>query len=89
MAPTECVQAAAMSGCGVEQPGGAGAMAGLTGERVLLTVEEAAHRLGIGRSFAWELVRRGELPSIRLGRLVRIPVGALDEWIQRKSRGQA
>ena len=64
-------------------------MASLTSERLLLTVEEAARRLGIGRSFAWELVRRGDLPSIRLGRLVRIPVGALDEWIQRKSRGQA
>ncbi len=64
-------------------------MAGLMSERLLLTVEEAAQRLGIGRSFAWELVRRGELPSVRLGRLVRIPVGALDEWIQRKSRGQA
>jgi len=68
-------------------PETSGAMTATTGERLLLTVEEAAHRLGIGRSFAWELVRRGELPSIRLGRLVRVPVDALDEWIQRKSRG--
>jgi excisionase family DNA binding protein len=64
-------------------------MAEMVNERLLLTVEETAQRLGIGRSFAWELVHRGELPSIRLGRLVRIPVDALDEWLQRKSRGQA
>ncbi len=64
-------------------------MAEMVNERLLLTVEEAARRLGIGRSFAWELVRKGELPSIRLGRLVRIPVRTLDEWVQRKARGHA
>lgn len=64
-------------------------MAEMVNERLLLTVEEAARRLGIGRSFAWELVRKGELPSIRIGRLVRIPVRTLDEWVQRKARGHA
>ncbi len=62
-------------------------MVATTNERLLLTVEEAARRLGIGRSLAWELVRNGDLPSIRLGPLVRIPVRALDDWIQRKARG--
>lgn len=52
-----------------------------TGERLLLTVEEAAQRLGIGKTLAWELVWHGVLPSIRLGRCVRIPVAALEAWI--------
>ena len=62
-------------------------MTATTGERLLITVEEAARRLGIGRSLAWRLVRSGELPSVRLGRLVRIPERALEEWLSRQLRG--
>jgi excisionase family DNA binding protein len=46
-------------------------------ERILLTVEEAAERLGIGRTFAWRLVRTGELESVQIGRLRRIHVDAI------------
>lgn len=60
-----------------------------TTERLLLTVEEAARRLGIGRSLAWRLVRDGELPSVRLGRLVRVPERALEDWLKRRMRGDA
>lgn len=52
-------------------------------QRLLLTVEEAAERLGIGRTLAWQLVRQGELPVVRLGRCVRVPQRALVEWIAR------
>lgn len=38
----------------------------------LLFVGEAAHWLGIGKSLAYELVRTGALPSVRLGRLLRV-----------------
>ena len=41
--------------------------------RLVLTVAEAAELLGISRALAYELVARGELPSIRLGRRVVIP----------------
>jgi excisionase family DNA binding protein len=59
-------------------------MAEGTTERLLLTVEEAARRLGIGRTLAWQLVRQGELPVVRLGRCVRIPWQALQEWVARQ-----
>jgi len=62
-------------------------MTATTGERLLITVEEAARRLGIGRSLAWRLVRSGELPSVRLGRLVRIPEQALADWLKLRIRG--
>ena len=44
-----------------------------------LTVEEAAHRLGISRTLAYELARRDELPVrvIRLGRRLVVPEPAL------------
>jgi excisionase family DNA binding protein len=41
-------------------------------ERVLLTVEEAAKQLGIGKTKAYQLVRSGDLGSVQIGRLRRI-----------------
>ncbi len=51
-------------------------------ERMTITVEEAARRLGIGRSLAYELVARGDLPSIKIGRLRRVPIVALESWFK-------
>jgi len=42
-------------------------------DRLVCTVAEAAHLLGISRAFAYELVARGEIPVIRLGRRIVIP----------------
>jgi excisionase family DNA binding protein len=42
-----------------------------------VSVEELAAWLGIGRSLAYDLVRRGVVPAVRFGRLVRIPRSAL------------
>jgi excisionase family DNA binding protein len=52
-------------------------------ERVLLTVEEAAERLGIGRSMAFRLIRDGEIGSVQIGRLRRIPASAVNEYAVR------
>ena len=49
-------------------------------ERVLLTVEQAAKRLGIGRTSAWRLIRTGELESVRIGTLRRVHTSAVDEY---------
>jgi excisionase family DNA binding protein len=51
--------------------------------KLLLTVDEAAHRLGIGRSHAYVYVLKGDLPSIKIGRSRRVPVQALREFIER------
>lgn len=53
----------------------------------LLTVTEAARRLALGRATTYQLVRRGEIPSIRVGRAVRVPVHALDAWIAARTTG--
>lgn len=54
-------------------------------DRLLLRVEEAARLLDISRGLAYELIARGELPSVRLGRLVRIPRHALEMWLDRQA----
>lgn len=51
----------------------------------LLTVPEAAQLLRIGRNLAYELVARGEIPALHLGRAIRIPRGALEEWVAGQS----
>ena len=47
----------------------------------LLTVPEAAALLRISRNAAYEAVRRGDLPSLHIGRSVRVPKAALLERI--------
>lgn len=49
----------------------------LESERLVFTVGEAGQLLGISRAFAYELVARGELPVIRLGRRIVVPKAAL------------
>jgi excisionase family DNA binding protein len=52
-----------------------------TTPRLVLTVDEAAYLLNISRSFAYELVARGELPALRLGRRIVIPRIPLEELL--------
>ena len=51
---------------------------------VLLTVEEAARRLHIGRTTCFALIRTGELESIYVGRLRRVPADAPAEYVARR-----
>ncbi|MBN8689986.1 MAG: helix-turn-helix domain-containing protein [Armatimonadetes bacterium] len=53
-------------------------------EKLLLTIEEAAHLLGIGRTTAYTLVKEGEWRTLKIGRLRRISRSELDRWIQQK-----
>jgi excisionase family DNA binding protein len=57
-----------------------------TGERLVFTVAEAGALLGVSRAFAYELVTRGELPVIRLGRRILVPKAALLQMVDAASR---
>ncbi|MFF1476274.1 excisionase family DNA-binding protein [Streptomyces sp. NPDC058301] len=50
---------------------------------ILLTVEEAARRLRIGRTLCFHLIGSGELESVPVGRLRRVPVAALHDYVTR------
>jgi excisionase family DNA binding protein len=50
---------------------------------LLVCPEDAARALGIGRTKVYELIRRGELRSVRLDGLRRIPMAALVEYVKR------
>lgn len=48
---------------------------------LLLTVEEAAQRLSIGRTTMYSLVSAGAIKSVTIGRLRRIPSECLEEYV--------
>ncbi|TWP51530.1 helix-turn-helix domain-containing protein [Lentzea tibetensis] len=50
-------------------------------EYIVLTVEQAAKRLNIGRTLMYELVSNGEVESVHIGRLRRIPLDALTRYV--------
>ncbi|MEU5610810.1 excisionase family DNA-binding protein [Streptomyces sparsogenes] len=48
---------------------------------VLLTVEETARRLRIGRTTCFRLVLAGEIESVTVGRLRRVPADAVPAYV--------
>jgi excisionase family DNA binding protein len=51
-------------------------------ERAVLTVPEAGQILGLGRNASYEAARRGDIPTIKLGKLLRVPKRALDRMLE-------
>jgi excisionase family DNA binding protein len=51
------------------------------GKRKTITVTEAAVWLGISRQTAYQEVKTGAIPSIRLGRRILVPVHALEAML--------
>lgn len=52
-------------------------------EVLLLKVSEAARRIGLGRSFTYQLIRRGELRSVKIGGSRRVAVADVEEFVLR------
>lgn len=53
-----------------------------------MSVIEAAESLGIGRSAAYEAARTGQIPTIRIGRRILVPVFALERMLANAGTGQ-
>jgi excisionase family DNA binding protein len=51
-------------------------------DKLLLTVEEAARVLSLGRTFFYDLVMRGRVGSVKIGNARRIPISALQTYVQ-------
>ena len=59
-------------------------------DKLLLKPTEVAEILRIGRSLVYGMLATGELPSIRVGRCIRVPKASLEKWIsnQENERGE-
>lgn len=54
-------------------------------DRLLLTIAEAAALLRIGRSTMYAMAAAGEIPTVRIGRAVRVPRAALEAWVEART----
>ncbi len=57
-------------------------------DKLLLKPAEVAEMLRIGRSLVYGMLATGELPSIRVGRCIRIPSISLEKWISERQNGK-
>lgn len=51
--------------------------------KMLCRVEEVAIMLSIGRTAAWELVRKHKIRSVKIGHTRRVPMSAVHEYIDK------
>ncbi len=54
--------------------------------RLLYKPGEAAQMLNVAKSTVYHLAASGELPSVRVGKAIRISKEAIDRWIQEQER---
>lgn len=54
----------------------------------LLNVKQVMGRLNLGKSFVYELIRRGELESVKLGtrKGIRVPAKSVDKYRRKRER---
>jgi excisionase family DNA binding protein len=49
--------------------------------RLVLTVPEVAAELQIPASTVYDLIRRGVIPAVRVGKRIRVPKRRLEDWV--------
>ena len=54
-------------------------------EKLLVRPAEAAELIGLSRSQVYALLAAGALPSVRIGKSVRVPVKALADWVENQT----
>jgi excisionase family DNA binding protein len=59
------------------------------GSHRLLSVQEVSEQLGMGRSWVYNQIKSGELPSVQLGGTVKIKREDLEQYIQRHHRSSS
>ncbi len=55
---------------------------------MLLRIPEVARTLGIARTLAYEMARDGRLPTVHIGKAVRVPRQRLEAWIEERARAE-
>ncbi len=63
------------------------AQSNVTGRKTI-SVEEAGKRLGISRNSAYEAAKRGEIPTIKIGRLLLVPEAPFERMIDPQAQTQ-
>lgn len=57
-----------------------------TDERLVYEVPEAGAMLGLTRNGSYEAAKRGDIPTIRIGKLLRVPKAAFNKMLEEAGR---
>lgn len=57
--------------------------------RKVVSVAEAGEMLGLGQSLTYAAIHRGEIPSIRIGGRILIPLAALEKMLSKATTDEA
>lgn len=61
-----------------------------TTEKMTLSVPEAGQRyFNMGKAASYQAAARGDIPTIRIGRLLRVPVRALERMLDNAGKREA
>ena len=52
-------------------------------ECLVYMVQEAGEMVGLGRNAAYEAARRGDIPTIRIGKLLKVPKAAFHQLLEK------
>jgi excisionase family DNA binding protein len=55
-------------------------------DRVVYEVPEAGALLGLCRNASYEAAKRGDIPTIRIGKLIRVPKAAFHQMLEKTRR---
>lgn len=58
-------------------------------DRVCLSIAEVSRRLGVCRATGYNLAHTGQLPVVRLGRRLLVPVAGLEKLLAGVEHGEA
>ena len=56
----------------------------LENEQEFISLNQLQKILGIGRTKAYDLVTSGDLPAVRIGRIIRVDMRDLTNWLERQ-----
>ncbi len=56
------------------------------GDQLLLTVPTVAVRLAVRPARVYEMIRRNQMPVVRLGKHVRVPASGLQTWLEQREQ---
>lgn len=60
-------------------------MNGISNEKEVLSVQELADYLGIGRTTCYALIKDNQFRTIRVGRKILIPKQSVKDWLSGKT----
>jgi len=61
----------------------------MTAPKTISVPEAGREYFDLGRNASYDAAKRGDIPTIRIGRLLRVPVVAMERMLDRAGAGEA